>query len=158
MRRASWKAQFVLGMLLPSVTFADDELAKNADSALLPQSSPSIETLLAEPVYAPRWQLVQPGTAAQQTETWLRPLDDVDFQDGSMLGRLSRLRNLSFLTLAEIGGSRLFLGVNEDGLAGLHFNAFSRSAGERFVEVVRMPYLKDDAPESGADDTTRQSN
>ena len=140
MRKASWKAYFFVSALLPSVTFADDA----TDSALLPETITNVETLLAEPAYSPRWQLVQPVEPIPYSDAWLRPIDDVDFQDGSILGRLSRLRNLSFLTLAEISGARLYLGVNENGLAGVHFNVLPHYSGERILEVARMPYLKDE--------------
>ena len=57
--------------------------------------------------------------------TLLRAIAGLDFQDSSVYGRVSKLRNLSFLTLAEIGNERVFVGVNEDGLLGIHFNRFS---------------------------------
>jgi hypothetical protein len=68
------------------------------------------------------------------------------------LARVSKLRNLSLLTLAEIGQTRLFLGVNDEGLVGLHFNALPRDSDGRYLEVVRMPYLKENEP----DDEVRQ--
>jgi hypothetical protein len=55
---------------------------------------------------------------------------------------------LSLLTLAEIGQTRLFLGVNDEGLLGLHFNALPRDGDERYLEVIRMPYLKEHEPDS----------
>ena len=54
---------------------------------------------------------------------WRYELDDLEFQDNSALGRISRVRELSLLTLAETRRSRFFLGVNSDGIFGLHFNA-----------------------------------
>ncbi len=58
------------------------------------------------------------------------------------MARVSKLRNLSLLTLAEVGQTRLFLGVNDDGLVGLHFNRFSRADDTRYLEAARMTYLK----------------
>lgn len=84
------------------------------------------------------------GFADDQTQ----PMNNFDFQDSSILGRASKLRSLSFLTLAEPGKSRLFLGVNEDGLVGLHFRAFSSHRDARYLELVRMPYLKNHKPDT----------
>jgi hypothetical protein len=47
-----------------------------------------------------------------------------------------------------MGQTRLFLGVNDDGLVGLHFNLFSRAGDERYLEVARMPYLAQIEPDS----------
>ena len=69
-------------------------------------------------------------------------ISNLEFQDSGILGRASRLRSLSFLTLAEVGRSRLFLGVNKEGLVGLHFRAFSSNSSGRYLELARMPYLK----------------
>lgn len=69
-------------------------------------------------------------------------MSDFEFRDNSILGRVSELRGVSFLTLAESGRSRLFIGVNDDGLAGLHFGAFRYHSGENYIELVRMPYLE----------------
>jgi len=79
---------------------------------------------------------------------WLTQIAEFNFQDDSALARVSKLRNLSLLTLAEIGQTRLFLGVNDDGLVGLHFNLFSRAGDARYLEVVRMPYLQKTGPDS----------
>ena len=76
-----------------------------------------------------------------------QPFPEVEFQDMSALGRLSRLRSLSLLTFAEIGGARLFFGVNSDGLLGLHFGSISEDGEQRQPELVRMPYLADGVSE-----------
>ena len=57
------------------------------------------------------------------TADWQLEIDDLEFQDNSPLGRISRMRELSLLTLAETQNSRFFLGVNSEGTFGLHFNA-----------------------------------
>lgn len=73
---------------------------------------------------------------------------DLDFEDNSTIGRLSRIRNLSFLTIAKQRKSRLFLGVNEDGLVGLHLTATSEGlSSDRTVELSRLPYVEKDAEE-----------
>ena len=58
------------------------------------------------------------------------------------MARVSRMRKLSLLTLAQSGQSRLFLGVNEEGLVGVHFSAFSLRNDGDYLELVRLPYLK----------------
>jgi hypothetical protein len=55
------------------------------------------------------------------SDDWSQAIDDIEFLDNSALARLKRMRELSFLTLADSENSRLFLGVNSDGLVGLHF-------------------------------------
>ena len=47
----------------------------------------------------------------------------IAFEDANLLIRYRDARSLSLLTVAEFGRSRLFFGVNEDGLLGLHFRA-----------------------------------
>ena len=76
----------------------------------------------------------------------------------SALARVSRLRSLSLLTLAKIGQTRLFLGVNEEGLVGLHFIAFLRDGDERYLELVRMPYLKENEPDNEVEQLGPESN
>jgi hypothetical protein len=62
------------------------------------------------------------------------------------------------LTLAEIGQTRLFLGVDDDGFVGLHFCTLPRYGDERYLEVVRMPYLKKDEPDSKVEQLGLKSN
>lgn len=69
-------------------------------------------------------------------------LDDLEFEEGSALMRIARLKSLSLLTLGEFGQSRLFIGVNDDGFVGLHFNGVVRRADERYLELARMPYVQ----------------
>jgi hypothetical protein len=114
----------------------------------LPEVTRSVAALLAESRYASRWRLYQPVDAMTYSDNWPRPIAEFNFQDDSALARVSKLRNLSLLTLAEIGQTRLFLGVNNDGLVGLHFNLFSRAGDARYLEVVRMPYLQKTGPDS----------
>lgn len=69
-----------------------------------------------------------------------------EVRDDSLLVRLSKVRNLSLLTLSETPRTRLFIGVNADGLVGLHFVAFSRAGDERYLSVARLPYLRKKTP------------
>lgn len=142
MIKASWMALLTIGMLWSAEGFADDVQSPNTEDEPLPVVTISVETMLAESGYLSRWQPFHPVEATAYSDNWLRPITAFDFQDAGALSHLSKLRSLSLLTLAEFGQTRLFLGVNEEGLVGLHFDAFLHHGGERYLEVVRMPYLK----------------
>ncbi len=147
MLKASWMAQLMIGMLLSAAGFADDAKFSNTDGEPLPVVTLSVETLLAESGYASRWQLFHPVEAVAYSDDWPRQITDFDFQDASALARVSKLRSLSLLTLAEIGQTRLFLGVDEEGLVGLHFIVLPHYDHERYLELARMPYLKENEPD-----------
>ena len=85
----------------------------------------------AEPVV--RSVVLQPDSDA-----WRRQQPVFKFRKDSTLERIGRLRNLSFLTLARTQRTRLFVGVNEDGLVGLHFNTLSRYGDDRVLELARL--------------------
>lgn len=129
MLKARWMMLFTTGMLISSALHADDATTSSVDSKTLP-------------AVTNRWQLSNPIEAPDYSSGWARPIANFEFQDPSALGRVSKLRGLSIFTLAEYGESRLFLGVNERGLVGLHFRALPRHGDERHLELVRMPYLK----------------
>ena len=139
MRNTRWILLLTIGMQLSAVANDDEStyVAGDQDTA----ASQALGTLLAETAYAPRWQLYHPVQATGYSERWLRPIADIEFQDNSVLGRVGKLRNLSLLTLAESGQTRLFLGVNDDGLVGLHFVVFRKHADEHYLSLARMPYL-----------------
>ena len=82
------------------------------------------------------------------TQTWRTSsrFDELEFRDSSTVGRASKVRSLSLLTLAEFRKSRLFLGVNNRGLIGLHFRQV-RQGDDRCLEVARMPWLRKPTPE-----------
>ena len=107
----------------------------------------TVETLLAESEYAFRWQLFHPAEAIANSN-WPQPIADFHFQGASALARVSKLRSLSLLTLAESGQIRLYLGVNEEGMVGLHFTAFPQYGDERHLELIRMPFLKEYEPDN----------
>ena len=147
MRKSSWLVQITIGMLLPTAGFADDAKSTHADDDPSPVTTVSLDKLLEESQYASRWQLYHPLEAMAYSDEWPQPIADVVFQDNSALGRLRKLRNLSLLTLAETGQTRLFLGVDNDGMVGLHFVAFRRHSDDRFLSLARMPYLKKKEPD-----------
>jgi hypothetical protein len=158
MPKASWMTLLTIGMLLSAAGFADDTTSSNTDSEPLPEVTPSVEALHAESGYTSRRNLFDSVEAMAYSDDWPRAIADFDFQDDSALARVSKLRNLSLLTLAEIGQTRLFLGVNDEGLLGLHFNTLPRDGDERYLEVVRMPYLKENEPDSEVRQLGPESN
>ncbi len=148
MLRANWMVLLIVGTLLPAAALADDATISHAEGKQAPVPALSLESLHAQSAYAPRWQLTHPIETMTYADNWSQPISNFDFQDSGILGRASKLRGLSFLTLAEPGRARLFLGVNKDGLVGLHFRAFSSRNNQRYLELARMPYLKNDKPDT----------
>lgn len=120
----------------------DSEPRLQTDAPPLP---PAYEGVLPATTYI--GNLLLPGALDVPAVTLPASQLDVDFLDNSTLGRLKRIRSLSLLTLSDQGSSRLFLGVNEDGLLGLHFRASSGVASETPLEVARMPYVNGDDEE-----------
>ncbi len=158
MLNADWLALLIIGMLLSTAGFADDAKSSSADGEPLPPATLSIETLLTESKYAFRWQPFYPADEMAYPDDWPRPITDFDFRDASALARVSKLRRLSLLTLAEIGQTRLFLGVNEEGLVGLHVSALLHHDDERYLELVRMPYLAENEPDSEVEQVGPESH
>ena len=144
----------VVGMLLSSAGLADDEAASVAEPNSSAPPSPSLEKLLEESGYAPRWRLTPPAATAPYTSEWHHPLADFEFQDSSGLARIARLRTLSFLTLSKSRQARLFFGVNEDGLVGLHYRAVSGNNDAHDPGRDRTPYFSDSPTAAEADPGT----
>lgn len=115
-----------IGMLLSVASFADDETLSSSDDESLPAVTLDVAVLLTESRYGTRWQIIHPIDALDYSDEWPRPIADFNFRQDSTLERLSGLRNLSLLTLMKVGRSRLYLGLNEDGLVGIHLNAAPR--------------------------------
>ncbi len=151
MRNAKWMGQLTIGMLLSTAGFADDTKSSSTDAGQRPAGTITVESLLAETAYASHLQRYRPVEASSYANDWRQPIADVEFQDNSALGRVSKLRNLSLLTIAESRRTRLFLGVNDDGLVGLHFIAVPKYGDRRYLSLARMPYLNKDEPGSRAE-------
>jgi hypothetical protein len=153
MIKASWTALLTIGMSLSTAGIADEVTSSNTGDERLSDMAIAVEALHAELWGASRWNdfgLLE--TAAYSYSNDLpRPMAEFDFRDADALARISRLRSLSLVTFAEIGHARLFFGLNGDGLLGLHFNIFPRDVGEQSLELVRMPYLKENESDSGAE-------
>ncbi len=142
-------ALLMIGLLLSSAATAEEveSPAPRADKQFVMPAP--IDELLAQSGYASRWQITDPVAPVYDTAEWTQQLVQINFRDSSALSRVGRLRSLSLLTLAEFGRTQVFLGVNDDGLVGLHFKAFDRRDRERHLEVLRMSYLKDHAAHEG---------
>lgn len=134
-------ALLTIGTLLPAVVFGEDPEGAVDGAALPAGSEQTVDLSLASYRYETPWYLAPELDAITFPDD--QPFAEVEFQDGSTLGRLSRLRSLSLLTFAEIGDGRLFFGVNNEGFLGLHFNAISEDRDQREYELVRMPYLEE---------------
>ena len=63
----------------------------------------------------------------------------VSFYDNSPYAQVSRIRNIPLLTLADSGKSRWFVGINSDGIFGLHYRA--RAAHRRDTDPIRLHFL-----------------
>ena len=140
-------------LLLITLSFSTAGLADDAEPSTASADTAPIGALSQEAInhewnYSSRWRLSHPVEPMTYVKDWSQPTVNVTFQDSGALARISKLRSFSFLTFAEIGRTRLFLGVDDNGIVGLHMRAFHRVGDERYLEVVRMPYLEDDQPEN----------
>ena len=111
----------------------------------------TLYTLPADLTSEPQWRLPDTASEIVYSNLATRPMFEVEFQDSNTLKQLSKLRNLSFLTLADKWNSQLFLGVNRDGLVGLHFTLLPRRNKDQMLELSRLPYLKDSESLAEAD-------
>ncbi len=133
----------VVSVLLPGWVVAEDGLSSVAVTRQAKPVTASTPAYRQAAEFAPYWQRNAPDYDPVIASEALHPIEGLDFRDPGAFARVSKLRELSFLTLAELGKSRLFFGVNDDGLFGIHFCALPRPGGERTLELARMPYLKD---------------
>ncbi len=142
MQRFSWRVLVVIVLLGPAVVLADDAVTYLTDNQQADLSALSSEMYWREPGYASYWQISALAEAAVEINEAAHPIASLDFRDPGAFARVSKVRELSLLTLAEVGATRLFFGVNNDGLFGIHLGALPPLGDERCVELVRMPYLK----------------
>ena len=103
MLKARLLVPLVFGSLMWSACFADDSITSGADDVVH-----AAQTISATTPYP---------------EQWLKQVEDLEFQDNSPLGRVKRMRDLPLLTFTDTVSTRFFLGVNSDGLVGLHFTS-----------------------------------
>lgn len=141
MRKARWIAISALG--LAQFAAADEPAGIQADDEHVPLPAEVIagEDFFDDLQNAWRWQAPSSDPVFVYNGEPLPRLDDFEFRDGSSIGRMARLRSLSLLTLAEFGDSRLFFGVNDQEVVGIHFGAVSGTDSDRHLEMARMPWL-----------------
>jgi len=151
MKKAQCLVLLIVAVLLPMAGFADDAKPAKPDNKMLPANTDALDQLLADSKYASRWQRLPPTATAVYIEDWSQPIADLRFQDASTIARVTRMRKLSLLTLAQSGQTRLFFGVNEKGVVGVHFSAFTLRGNDDYVELVRMPYLANTNQSSDVD-------
>lgn len=142
MQKAGWMVLCVFGSLLPTAVFADDAATSDAVVPRLPVIASAPETLPPASYYSSRWKLSRPVETMAYSNESPAPIASFVFQDPGAFARVSKIRELSLLTVAEVGSTRLFLGVSNEGLLGIHLSTSSRLDDERRLELVRMPYLK----------------
>ena len=150
MQKAHWMLILLFGALHTAAVVADDAALPGEKDGGLPVSATSIDSLQLASGYSPRWRLSHPVEPMAFSDDAASVIGDIEFQDPGTLARVSKVRELSLLTLAEVGRTRLFLGVSEKGLLGFHLGALPRLGDERCLEVARMPYLNDDQQDDDA--------
>jgi len=138
----------VIGTLLSAAAFADDDASSDTEANSSAPPPPSLEKLLEESAYAERWRFKPPIATVPHPADESRPIVDVEFQESSGLARITENHSLTFLNLAGSGKTRLFLGVNEDGLVGLHYRAVSRRDESDSSESDRMPDIRESATDT----------
>lgn len=152
MHRACRLVLVVVSMLLPAVVLADDAKSPLSGRHASDLNSLASSAYWRESGYAVSWQtplLVEPANYSIEPMAAIEPLK---FRDPGALARVSKVRELSLLTLAEVGKARFFFGVNRAGLFGFHLGSLPNLGDERCVELARMPYLKG----ASDDDTSPQ--
>ena len=103
MPRVIFSLAFAVSLLHPATAIAEDEKTE-------PVRYTSISDLVAP-------------TESLYTLDREYYLEDLEFQDNSPLGRISRMRQLPLLTLSENRRSRIYIGVDSNGILGLHIGA-----------------------------------
>ena len=151
MRKARRMVLSLTCMLFSAAGLADEANSFATHGEALPEAELSAPAAPEQWDYAPRWRLSHPVETMDYANDWSQPTVNVDFRDSGALARFSKLRSFSLLTFAEFGRTRLFLGVDDNGIVGLHLRPFHRVGDERYLEVVRMPYLEDDQPNNGTE-------
>jgi len=148
MLKAGLTVLAAIGTLFSVTGLADDKATSPVGNNALPATSLFLPPLYSNVDGASRWREAYLFDTPHNSSDWTPPFASVPFQDAGTLARVSKLRSLSLLTFAEVGQSRLFLGVNDEGVVGLHFRAFRRQDNDRHLEVARMPYLEKVPPET----------
>ncbi len=133
MKRKIWA--IVLVAWGTSHTAWGDDSAKSKRTRL---SSGPAEQPITIDVRRLGWDVYQPFWSPEVQDL---TVESFDFDDKSSLERITKLRSLSLVTFAETNNTRLFLGVNKEGMVGLHFSAFPRYGKDRHLSLWSMPYV-----------------
>ena len=141
MQKASQLLLVVVSLVAPGLVHAEDTWTSASSHYS------SLDFLASHPYWQSpgvRWQPEGAPTIsiASVTNDPEYSLANLDFRDPGALARVSKLREVSLLTLAELGTARVFFGVNDKGLFGFHLGARPSPGDERCVELARMPYLQ----------------
>ncbi len=129
MRSDCWKTLFCVCLLLPAAAIGDDAFDK---------------------LYESRWQL----SHSFDTAAYLRELPEpsssfrLAVDDDNSILRVTKIRSLSLLTLSGDEDAKWFLGINEDGLVGIHFRGFSRSGAKKHLDIASLFADKDEDNET----------
>lgn len=132
-------------MLLAATGLAEETKVSETDRDRSRLVQPNVQTLLAESEYGSRWQLERSVATPSYAEGWMSSFAKLRFHDASGMSRMGKMRSLSLLTLVETGRTRLFIGINADGLAGLHLKAIDRYDDDHHLDLARAPYLNKNA-------------
>lgn len=140
MRFANPTSLLLASIFLAPTVLAEDKSTTVTDELATSASATSIWLADLALVVQPQPQYRNPSSMPLGASS--TPIIDFELKEVPALKRISRLRNLSLLTLANKGQIRFFLGVNADGLVGLHITLLSRRDEGRILELLRMPYLR----------------
>jgi hypothetical protein len=144
MRDLRWILLLLVGALVPVACLADEAATSGKENKTLPAEIVVLDQLAYRAKYPSRWRLSFPIEDMAYSNATPQPITHFVFQDVDTFSRVSKYRHLSLLTLAEFDQKRLFLGVNEKGLLGLHYSAVVGAGSDRYLELLRMPYLRSD--------------
>ena len=140
MRFANPTSLLLVSIFLAPLVLAEDKSTTVTNELATPASDTSIWLADLALVVQTQPQYGNPSSLSLGASS--PPIIDLELKEVPALKRISRLRNLSLLTLANKGQVRFFLGVNADGLVGLHITLLSRRDEGRLFELLRMPHLR----------------
>lgn len=140
MFKANWKALLITCLLLPAAATADDTASSVEQDEHDSEAITHAEALRALTEYRSRWQLSHPVETPAYSDSWPHSSSsfDIDVENGSSIMRVAKIRSLSLVTLAGDDRSKWFLGVNEDGIVGVHFRGFTRDGAKRHLDVASL--------------------
>ena len=142
--RSAWQTVLIIvGLLLSTGSFADDAGTHANTKKWSSVVALSMRALHAAPEQTSRWQPLYDADSFRYPDIASQAVVNLDFENGGPFARVRKIRALSLLTLAEVKGARLFFGVNNKGLVGIHVRAVKPYGDDSCLEIARMPYLAD---------------